>query len=130
MIYFLILLDIIINNYTPYTSFFFLIYLYQKPYKYYLLTALILDFLIFNTYFYNLIILSIMYLMNQIFNNLNKNNFYVYLFFIIFNYLSYIILSNILVLNSLYHILISIGANLIINLLFYLLAYKKKYLVS
>ncbi len=130
MIYFLILLDIIINNYTPYTSFFFIIYLYQKPYKYYLLTALILDFLIFNTYFYNLIILSLMYLMNQIFNNLNKNNFYVYLFFVIFNYLSYIILSNILNLNSLYHILISIGANLIINLLFYLLAYKKKYLVS
>ena len=130
MIYFLILLDIIINNYTPYTSFFFIIYLYQKPYKYYLLTALILDFLIFNTYFYNLIILSLMYLMNQMFNNLNKNNFYVYLFFVIFNYLSYIILSNILNLNSLYHILISIGANLIINLLFYLLAYKKKYLVS
>lgn len=130
MIYFLILLDIIINNYTPFTSFFFLIYLYQKPYKYYLLTGLILDFLIFNTYFYNLLILSLMYLMNQIFNNLNKNNFYVYLFFLLFNYLSYIILSNILNLNSIYNILISIGTNLFINMIFYILAYKKKYLVS
>lgn len=130
MIYFLIFLDVIINNYTPFTSFFFLIYLYQKPYKYYLLTALILDFLIFNTYFYNLLILSLMYLINQIFNNLNKNNFYVYLFFVIFNYLSYIILSNILNFNSIYNILISIGTNLIINMIFYILAYKKKYLVS
>ena len=49
MILLLILLDILINNYTKYSSYFFLIYLYNKPYKYYLLTGIILDFIIFNT---------------------------------------------------------------------------------
>ena len=51
MIY--ILLDILINNFTKYISFFFIVYLYNKTYKYYLYIALILDFIIFDTFFYN-----------------------------------------------------------------------------
>ncbi len=130
MIYLLILLDIIITNYSPYTSLFFLIYLYNKSYKYYLLVGLILDLIVFNTYLFNLIILSLMYIMNQIFNNLNKNNFWVYSFFLLFNFISYIILSNLFNLNSIYHILLSIGSNLLINLIFYLLAYHKKNIIT
>ena len=120
MILLLILLDILINNYTNYSSYFFLIYLYNKPYKYYLLTGVILDFIIFNTYFYNIIILSLMYIINKIFKDLNKNNFYVFIFFMLFNYIR---LSNILI-NGMYNILINIGFNLIINLLFYILFYR------
>ena len=123
MIYLLLLLDIIINNYTNFTSFFFLVYLYKKPYKYYLLTALILDFIVFNSY-YNIIILSALYLMNKIFKDLNKDNFYSYLFAVTFNYIYYIILSNLLSLNSILSILFIIGKNLFINLLFYLLMYN------
>lgn len=123
MILLLILLDILINNYTNYSSYFFLIYLYNKPYKYYLLTGIILDFIIFNTYFYNIIILSLMYVINKIFKDLNKNNFYVFIFYMLFNYINYIILSNILI-NGMYNILINVGFNLIINLLFYSLAFR------
>ena len=123
MILLLILLDILINNYTNYSSYFFLIYLYNKPYKYYLLTGIILDFIIFNTYYYNIIILSLMYIINHIFKDLNKNNLYVFMFYMLFNYITYIVLSNIFI-NGMYNILINIGFNLIINLLFYILFYR------
>ena len=98
--------------------------MYNKPYKYYLLAGLILDFIIFNTYFYNIIILSLMYLINQIFKDLNKNNFYVFLFFMLFNYITYIIMSNIFLLNGIFNILINIGFNLFINVLFYILFFR------
>ena len=124
MIYFLIFLDIIINNYSPYTSFFFLTFLYKKSYKYYLLTALILDFIVFNTYYYNLIILTIMYFLNKIFTFLNLDNFYSYLFFFLFNYNAYIILSNLVALTSMRNLFISLGSNLLINMFFYLLCYN------
>ena len=124
MIYFLILIDILINNYTRYTSFLFLIFLYNKPYKDYLLTGLILDFIIFNQPF-NTIILSIIYLFNKIFKDLNKNNFYNYLFIAIFNYIVYIILSHLLT-NKLTYILILIGKNLLFNIILYILSYKEE----
>ena len=124
MIYFLILLDILINNYTKYTSLFFLLYLYDKPYQYYLLTGLILDLLIFNSLFINTIILSLMFWLNKIFKDLNKKNFYNYIFFLTFNYIIYIFLTNIFMLNNISNILIYIGSNLIINLLFYILSYR------
>ena len=124
MIYFLIILDILINNYTKYTSYFFIIYLYNKPYRYYLLTGLILDFIIFKTYYFNIIILSIIYIINKIFKGLNKDSIYIYLLVNIFNYLLFIILSNLAMFNSVFNILILLGYNLIINLIFYLLSYS------
>jgi len=128
MIYLLILLDILINNFTISTSYFFIIFLYNKPYKYFLLTGLILDFIIFNTTFLNTIILSTIYLINNIFRFLNKNNFYNYVFINIFNYLLFIILSNIIMFNNIENILIIIGNNIVINLLFFGLSYKKIYI--
>ena len=129
MIYFLILLDILINNYTIFTSFFFITYLYNKPYKYYLITGLILDIIIFKCY-YNLVIITIMYLLNKLFNSLNKKNICIYIYINLFNYFIYILLSNIIVLNNIKHILFIIGYNLLINLIFYYLSYNyynKKY---
>ncbi len=120
----LLLLDILINNYTPYTSFFFILFLYNKTYKYYLITGLFLDLVIFNTHFYNLIILTIMYFSNKIMRELNKNNFGVFLFINTFNYLLFIILSNLLTFNNIPYILVSIGSNLVINLTFYILSFR------
>ena len=122
MIYLLIIIDILVNNFTKYTSLFFIIYLYNKKYKDYLLVGLILDLLIFHT-FYNTLILSILFLLNKIFKELNKDNFYNYIFICIFNYLIYIILSNILLKTKITIMLTKIGKNLLINLIFYILSF-------
>ncbi len=124
MIYFLILIDIIIANYTKYNTYFFIIYLYNKKYKDYLLTALILDIIIFQN-IYNLIILTIIYFLNKLFHNLNKNNIAVYLLINTFNYTMYIILSNILTFTTINNILLKIGLNIPFSLLFYILSYKE-----
>ena len=82
MIYFWILLDVLISNYTKYTSYFFLIYLYDKEYKDYLLTGLILDLIVFNNmHFLNVFILSIIYVLNKLFKNLNKENIFSFIYY-------------------------------------------------
>ncbi len=124
MIYILIILDILITNYTRFNTYFFITFLYHKSYKYYLLTGLILDLLIFNT-FYNTITLTILYLVNKLFNYLNYQNFFSYLFVITINYVLYIIISNSLVFNNIQSIIFNIGYNLIINFIFYVLYYKR-----
>lgn len=124
MIFLLFILDIIINNFTKYTTFFFIIYLYKKSYKYYFYAGLFLDFIIFDTYFHNIFILSVIYLMNKLLKDLNKNNFYNYVFINIYNYLLYIILSNLIVFNSISNTFISIGTNILINTIFYILSYR------
>ncbi len=124
MIYLLIILDVLINNFTEFTSYFFIIYLYNKSYKYYLLTGLILDLIIFKVAFYNTFILSIMYLFNKVFKELNKHNFYNFIFICTFNYLTFIILSSLINFKSIPVILTNIGLNLFINLLFYVLAFR------
>ena len=124
MIYFLILLDVIINNFTNFTSYFFLIYLYKKDYKAYLLTGLILDLVIFSYFPLNTIILSIMYFLNCLFKNLNQKNFYNFVFITLFNYIIYIIISNILLFTDIKTILTMIGYHLVFNLIFYVLAFR------
>lgn len=123
MIYILFLLDIILYNFTSYTTYFFIVYLYNKPYKYYLLCGLILDLVIFETMYLNIIILTIIYLLNKLFNDLNKHHFYNYVFINLFNYLAFIILSNIIFANFSI-IFYKIGINLFVNLLFYILSYR------
>ena len=123
MIYLFILIDILVNNYSKYVSFFFITYLYNKSYKYYLLTGLILDLIIFKS-IYNTIILSIIYLLNKVFKDLNKNNFYNYIFINLFNYMIYIIVSNVVMFNNVDTLLLSIGSNLIINIIFYILSFN------
>lgn len=124
MIYLLFLIDIIINNYTAYTSYFFIISLYNKPYKHYLIIGLVLDLIIFNTFFINTLIMTILYFMNKIFSDLNKENIINYAFINLFNYLIFIILSNLFMHNNINNILINIGSNLLINIIFYLLSYR------
>lgn len=124
MIYLLLLLDIVCNNYANYNTYFFIIFLYNKTYKSYLLTGLILDLIIFKTLFINVIILSIIYFLNKVFNDLNKSNLYNYIFINLFNYIFFIFLTNVLSFADLNHILILLGNNLLVNVIFYSLSYR------
>lgn len=124
MIFILIFIDILINNFTKYSSYFFLVGLYNKTYKYYLITGIILDYIIFKTFFYNIFILSIMYILNKIFKSLNKQHIYNFIFILLFNYILYISLSNFLLEHNISNILTSIGNNLFVNSIFYILSYR------
>lgn len=63
-------------------------------------------------------------MLNKLLKELNKNNFYNYIFICMYDYLLYIIMSNLIVFNNLDYIFISIGSNLIINIIFYILSYR------
>lgn len=126
MIY--LILDIFIYNYTKYKSYFFLVSLYNKNIIYYIGMGLILDFIVFNTFLLNSIILLIIYFINKFFSRYNIKNIYIYLLNLLVDYIVYISITNLLLNNALNVILVNIGKSLILNLLFYLLCFKlKKY---
>ena len=126
MIY--LILDIFIYNYTKYKSYFFLVSLYNKNIIYYIGMGLILDFIVFNTFLLNSIILLIIYFINKFFSRYNIKNIYIYLLNLLVDYIVYISLTNLVLHNTLNVILVNIGKSLILNLLFYFLCFKlKKY---
>ena len=126
MIY--LILDIFIYNYTKYKSYFFLVSLYNKNIIYYIGMGLILDFIVFNTFLLNSIILLIIYFINNFFSRYNIKNIYIYLLNLLVDYIVYISITNLVLNNSLNVILVNIGKSLILNLLFYFLCFKlKKY---
>lgn len=126
MIY--LILDIFIYNYTKYKSYFFLVSLYNKNIIYYIGMGLILDFIVFNTFLLNSIILLIIYFINKFFSRYNIKNIYIYLLNLLVDYIVYISITNLLLNNALNVILVNIGKSLILNLLFYFLCFKlKKY---
>lgn len=126
MIY--LILDIFIYNYTKYKSYFFLVSLYNKNIIYYIGMGLILDFIVFNTFLLNSIILLIIYFINKFFSRFNIKNIYIYLLNLLVDYIVYISLTNLVLHNTLNIILVNIGKSLILNLLFYFLCFKlKKY---
>lgn len=122
MIY--LLLDILVYNYTSYNSYFFLVYLYNKKYLQHLAIGLLLDFIIFDIYFINTSIISIIYLVNLFFQRYNMKNKYIYILVLLIDYIIFITLSNLLVLTNYNMIFYNIGINLLINIAFYLLSYK------
>ena len=126
MIY--LILDIFIYNYTKYKSYFFLLSLYKKNIIYYIGMGLILDFIVFNTFLLNSIILLIIYFINKFFSRYNIKNIYIYLLNLLVDYIVYISITNLVLNNALNVILVNIGKSLILNLLFYFLCFKlKKY---
>lgn len=126
MIY--LILDIFIYNYTKYKSYFFLVSLYKKNIIYYIGMGLILDFIVFNTFLLNSIILLIIYFINKFFSRYNIKNIYIYLLNLLVDYIVYISITNLVLNNALNIILVNIGKSLILNLLFYFLCFKlKKY---
>ena len=126
MIY--LILDIFIYNYTKYKSYFFLVSLYNKNIIYYIGMGLILDFIVFNTFLLNSVIILIIYFINKFFSRYNIKNIYIYLLNLLVDYIVYISITNLVLNNALNVILVNIGKSLILNLLFYLLCFKlKKY---
>lgn len=126
MIY--LILDIFIYNYTKYKSYFFLVSLYNKNIIYYVGMGFILDFIVFNTFLLNSIILLIIYFINKFFSRYNIKNIYIYLLNLLVDYIVYISITNLVLNNALNVILVNIGKSLILNLLFYFLCFKlKKY---
>lgn len=123
-----LILDIFIYNYTKYKSYFFLVSLYNKNIIYYIGMGLILDFIVFNTFLLNSIILLIIYFINKFFSRYNIKNIYIYLLNLLVDYIVYISITNLVLNNALNVILVNIGKSLILNLLFYFLCFKlKKY---
>ncbi len=116
MIY--LLLDILIYNYTSYYSFFFLINIISKNYLYLFTMGFILDFIIFHTWGFNIIFLTIFYLIRK---SLKINNFIKYYLFLIITILIYYFLSH-LIFNYLNFYII--GQIFLLNSIFILISYK------
>lgn len=117
-----LLLDILIYNYTPYFSYFFLLNLNTKSYIYNLALAILIDFLILHTWFYNIIFITIVYFFKKYFCKFNYHNFNTYfitnlLIILIYYFLSFLIFK--------YITIYSFLAVLIINSIFIFICYKK-----
>lgn len=118
---FYLLLDILIYNYTPYLSYFFILNINNKPFIYNIIIAVIIDILL-KIPFYNVIFITIIYLLKKNIFKFNYNNLlYYYIvnisFIILYYIISSLIYSSIDILNIL---------NLFfINSIFILICYKK-----
>ena len=124
MIWSLVLLDVLIYNYTNYKSFFFIVSInLLKPEDYIkiILIGLFLDLIILNQFFINTISLLVLFMLNKKVIPLKNKSFYNYLISYIFNYLSYILIL------SVYNQNFNLSAfciSLVINLIFVILSYN------
>ena len=119
---FYLLLDILIYNFTPYLSYFFLLNLNNKSYIYNLSVALLIDFLILHAYFYVTIFVTIIYFIKKYFLKFNYHNFYIYFLYNISLILIFYLVSSLIF----SHISLSNLINtLIINSIFIAISYKK-----
>ena len=118
---FYLLLDILIYNYTPYLSYFFILNINNKPFIYNIIIAVIIDILL-KIPFYNVICITIIYLLKKHIFKFNYNNLlYYYIVNITFIILYYIISS--LIYSSID--ILSILNLFFINSIFILICYKK-----
>ena len=111
---FYLVLDILIYNFTPYLSYFFILNLNNKSYIYNLSVAIIIDYIL-HTYFYNIIFVTLLFILKKYFLKFNYNNFNVYFLvnlllvliyylvsMIIFSYISIWNIVNVLIVNSIF----------------------------
>lgn len=111
---FYLVLDILIYNFTPYLSYFFILNLNNKNYIYNLSIAIIIDYIL-HTYFYNIIFVTLLFLLKKYVLKFNYNNFNVYFLvnlllvliyylvsMIIFSYISIWNIVNVLIVNSIF----------------------------
>ena len=118
---FYLLLDILIYNYTPYLSYFFILNINNKPFIYNIIIAVIIDILL-KIPFYNVIFITIIYLLKKHIFKFNYNNLlYYYIVNISFIILYYMISS--LIYSSID--ILSILNLFFINSIFILICYKK-----
>ena len=116
-----LLLDILIYNYTNYLSFFFLVDLNKRSLLINIGIGLLIDYIL-NIYFFNVIFLSIIYIITKLFK-FNINNFLYYYLYNLFIILLYYILSNLLFNYIDIYNLLNV---LLINSIFIYISYKKE----
>ena len=125
----LLILDILIYNFTAYNSYFFLLsilFYRDKDYMKILFIGLILDLIILNKLFINTFILLLIFIINKRIFKLKNKNLKSYLLITNFNFLLYNIL-----LSLIYSFNLKVfSMSFIINIIFYLLSYNlvKKYI--
>lgn len=111
---FYLVLDILIYNFTPYLSYFFILNLNNKSYIYNLSVAIIIDYIL-HTYFFNIIFVTLLFILKKYVLKFNYNNFNVYFLvnlllvliyylvsMIIFSYISIWNIVNVLIVNSIF----------------------------
>ena len=118
-----LLLDILIYNLTPYSSYFFLEVINHKKYVCVFIVAFILDFIILKTYYINIIVLTLLYLLKKYDIKINYNNFIYYLIFNVFSVTFYYLIVN-LIFN--YLSIKNYISILIINIIFIMISYIKE----
>lgn len=123
MIFLLLFLDILVGCFGKYFTYFVIVYVYNKPFKYYLLVGLLLDFILFNTYYVYVVIFSLIYLVSKLFDRFNKDKFIVYMVNILVNLLFFVVVSSVLFKNDFYRIFYIIKNGLVINIIFYIIYY-------
>lgn len=116
-----LLLDILIYNYTNYLSFFFLVDLNKRSLLINIGIGLLIDYIL-NIYFFNVIFLSIIYIITKLFK-FNINIFLYYYLYNLFIILLYYILSNLLFNYIDIYNLLNV---LLINSIFIYISYKKE----
>ena len=123
----LFFLDILIYNITTYSTYFILLYLNNKKSHYKLiLIAFILDFIIFNTYYKNIVIFTFLIIMNNSILNYKLTNIVNYLCINIINYALFIVLSNLINYNySFFYLSNTIVNNFMIYICVSLIYYYK-----
>jgi len=123
MILLLLLLDLLVYNFTSYNSYFILLSLLlisDKEYFKIILIGLFLDLIFVNTYFINTLILLILFFINKKILKISKNDMKHYFFISNFNFILYnFFLSLIYGYN-----IMTFTTTFLINILFCLLSYK------
>ena len=115
-----VLLDVLLGNYSGYTSFFFLNNLNNKSFIYNIAVALFLDFIVLKTYYVNIILISLFYVIRKYIFKIN--NYYQYIFVnLFFTIIYYLITSGIFSYLNLMKLVIII----LIHFIFYSICYIK-----
>lgn len=119
---FYLFLDLIIYNYTPYLSYFFLVNLNDKSYIYNISIALLIDFLILHIPLLTTLWVTILYFLKKYLFKFNYYNFYIYVCFNLGIIFLYYLVNSLLFSNV---TIIGILNVLIINGVFVAISYKR-----
>ena len=120
MIY--LLLDILIYNFTGYSSYFFLVNISNKDFFTNLISALIIDLFITPTFFLTTLLVIVFYLIKKYWLKINFHNFLIYTLYNLANIFIYCCLMQFIF--KPYNT--SLFTILIINLIFIIISYKSQ----
>lgn len=117
-----LVLDLYIYNFTPYLSYFFLLNINSKSYVYNLSVALMIDFLVLHTYFYNVIFVTLFFILRRKVLKFNYHNFNIYFLVSMFIILTYYLVSSLIFESINWLTILNV---IVVNGIFILISYKK-----